>query len=1806
MSEPTRLSTPPPLEDGDTTLTAINPEDLPTHGSLDSSDTSLNTESTSTDPVSPDEEQALDSSEVLELQGFIDKKDWIMEKIKVLEQMPPIQVFVGLHSVKASSDVVDGLPSRDVLKQWLAEHDVIEKETEIFDTGELKKLRTFTRAATKRNLSPEDTDLIELTLTTIYELDKLLHLLRDRSENLDLLGTRISWEENRIAGWKESRAIVEDLQSFLEARGRWSPTVYETSMATAVNEEPSPVPAAGGKSLARRSSVTSLASMASASSHALTSASGAFSRTSRFKLAESLSRDAAQFSARVATLRHGKVNAAGKILDKLIDNSRKPVPDEILDEQDLLEEKLTEMDDINKFVMNITMQWRKADEIYVETVKDQNGAQALLDDIEDAKAQLPDSELSALFCSRAETFLKRLAMRGNPTTGSFPKPVHHLFPDQQGANTLITRILSDEIASARHLVAQAEREAKDYRASYKAVKRVQDILDQADVSLEVLQSVLNRLEHGVDSTEGDGSPLDLMDEGCLQPTRHSVFLALLPSIFEEADKHCKLAEEALRSSRPAILAVRALDLNVSFCDNAASRMQDLSELLQRVLSVREAVTGKANRLRESRKIWSSMEACLQQVSDLKRELGETMEQARWRQQCAIEGAPPTPESPQPVGLPGSSLNNGFDPSTASQMSNLDRMITESVRMPFQSLSPTLEQPLRTKFDDGITTLSDALNQVRKMATLLDSVKDQHSVMVAVQEDFHALQVRIEQANIRLEDAIEGISPPSADLSAAIETETALAAEVSSIRSDVKIFVDQLALKVPMVARSSNHTSGDKVTFAPKRFSSVDLRLGAHPTSNVIELPFDLHQLDDAVRNDCNTFALRVNGASQSLDHKVAQLHFVVLAADATRKLGAVEERLITASTELVTMQASFADILGQHEKVEAMRAFLDEFDTSCLATKSEVNILFQAPRTVLASMEIFKRDRSNISSSTLLAKSKDLKGLEMRFAEWNQLAEAVRSSVVDAREAELARIEQERLAEEARLAAEAAEKARLEKERLEEEARRQAEELRLEEERKMREEAERLAEQARMEEEKRRLEEEERRIMEEQRLEQERKAKEEAERLAAEAAEHARLEQERLDAEARALEDQKRAAEEERARQDAARLAAIEASRIEMEEKLRIAEEELAEERRLHQQRDLDLKKLRDAEEQRIKAQKSKAADKQRRGKGKEVATPIPSSPMETTAEDIFGLVVAPSSGYAEVSPELIELQNQIIDLRRRLRSLSINELVRPGSASSPVPSADQVAAVVDAFARLQDDVDTLPQSTESPTVTSELRSLRSDMQATAELLPHLYELVHFSSSVVCADGALSDLLEHVDSFPAAPTENLTSPHRSDPHASSHDQLTTRLAYTSSSVDEVSVKLIPVVHDSRAVREEARIRQTWSELHDMAQDRLLGKVSRPSSVVSSTRSVSRASSGATSRSSTRGGKHSKAGSYSALSLAHPRTNPSAPKRKPPTPSRRAVTGTPSSSTQLSTVSPGRSVSGSTLLQGTHASRQRTTSFTPSQKTGTPRRPSSSLSTRPRTSLSVKRSTSPASISTSSYTSSLGTFSRAPRLSTPARPSPRKAYVANPKSKLDMAVGDVVNKLPAHINVQADSWKDQSGKYWIGDTSVSQEPKLCFCRILRSQTVMVRVGGGWTELSKFIHNHFADSFRIVGESPPRFGGPSREEKWISSATLLQDQPSTILESPPEPPKTPEPSSRRIPSFSISSPSGASPRSLRSTPSSHGSPSTSNLTALQFMRRADDAELSSGPLGLLRPATPTRQTRARASVPNTPNRNSIWRP
>ena len=76
--------------------------------------------------------------------------------------------------MRSSAEDVPGLPTRAELQKWIAEHDVIEKETEIFDTGELTKLRQLT----KGNFLSSFIQYVLLTSLSIQPLHNETFLLK--------------------------------------------------------------------------------------------------------------------------------------------------------------------------------------------------------------------------------------------------------------------------------------------------------------------------------------------------------------------------------------------------------------------------------------------------------------------------------------------------------------------------------------------------------------------------------------------------------------------------------------------------------------------------------------------------------------------------------------------------------------------------------------------------------------------------------------------------------------------------------------------------------------------------------------------------------------------------------------------------------------------------------------------------------------------------------------------------------------------------------------------------------------------------------------------------------------------------------------------------------------------------------------------------------------------------------------------------------------------------------------------------------------------------------------------------------------------------------------------------------------------------------------------------------------------------------------------------------------------------------------------------------------------------------------------
>ncbi|KAG6903352.1 hypothetical protein C0995_013105 [Termitomyces sp. Mi166 len=1871
--------------------------------------------------ISSDEEQALESHEVIELQTFSERKVWIEEKIKFLEQMAPVEVFAGLDAVRASAERVPGVPTANELKQWITEHDAIEKETEIFDRGELTKLRQLTKAAAQRNLSTADTDLIELALTTIYELDKLLHLLRDRSENLELLATRLSWEETRIAAWVDRRTILEDLQTFLDTRVRWTPSVYE-SVSMRGDETPD---------LKRRSSIASLASASSDTS----SSSFGLSRGARFKLAESLSHDAAQFAGRVTSLRHGKISAAGKILDKLIDQSRKPVPDELLDEQDKLEEQgIAEMENLGK-----------ADEIYVETMMDKTTAQNLFEEIETAKLHHPTARQSASFISRADALIRRLVSRGNPAsfTSTFPFPEHPLFIDQRNSNQMLAQFLSSEIVTTSTIARKADDAAKAYRTAFEAVKRIEDLTTPAQEFSDTLSGILAQLQGGILAAEGDSSPPNLTSTNCLELNKHSAFLALFPTILQQFSHTAEKSKQILRHSVPAMLDLDHPGVDEEFTNTARSYFRELEITLNLVQAASEDMTARCERLTEARRLNNILKETMNSLEDIERRISASIETQRWRRVTAlpsqVHSVYPQPSLSPPTGASHAEY--------VQELLRIDYYVDREVDGPLRLLVETLEDPLKLYLTQQSSVLRGFMDNIEKQGTLLGSIQRQTAMIKAVYEEFRNVQRDIEVLKNRFQARTQEILSDEPVNGSVSQGDADLQTDFNATQAEVTRYVNRLSDRILFVSQNPSSTS----THINSNASPLEKN---QPAS--LDSKFDLPALDSAVRADSNSFAMTLSVHVEELNQYLVQYHLAGIAKEVDVVLVSTAAHIDRLIGNLVTAKFSLSETSsGSDDITLPLDTLFRDIEQVLQHDNTHIERSVSQARDLLQKMDAVSKAK-DISAHEALYTSrfKSFNDVAAHHKTWERDARALLDEIRQKYTSEIKRIAEEQRQQAERDQDEAGDAERLrmeqelEKEKNAQDLLKQGEgERHVAERAQMKQtslgfeensvlEDEPLSEKCPLSENDQgdypmkervvvknlgtkgswrsqvdRLDEEMRGQIEKDAMSEEAESYQEEERVGLDSGERCaakqlrRFEDEEVCNQSESGREatkgiQTVSSEEERTceqvqQRDDGKAASKEIHRLDTQVEDQVASkvivdsdpsawntaqkakrdylqtepaskdglrnedcipigQHLLDDNINHlsgksqeniisipslepyiaqgQTRVLEIKD-RPVDKTTLASHQTKSGQRQtedehrdqslglhrslKRNCSTNDSTSSPTSYRPKTRslieEDVFGLHI--TSRISSKRKEMHDLQAQILAFRRRLRSMNINEIARPRKSSSHLPDMDQSKKMAREFSRISSGVSLLPRSATDSSVDVELRSLRTELEGSAELLKKVEELARLAEDVQKCDVALSDLLEHIDSYPASPKAVLSSSHMTLLEATPEERLTARIAFTRSAMEIMITNFAGVSTDLRAISEKTRILQTWSELEDMAHDLLGGWKSRSASAISS-RPSSRRNSGV-SNTQTRTAQKTSPYSNLIVSSTSPHPRLSLPQRPN---SRRAVSGGPVESqsrpvSQLSNLSSNRAVSGpfrASVYSSTFASRQRTSSLSNSHSSPTV----PSVHSRAQTA-QHSRVASPTGSDVSSYSRPIhshtrsstsvsgSSWARAPRNSLSSiAPSPknrsvipRKTYVADPKNKLDVAVGDVVNKLPVDINVEgvAETWKDQSGKYWIGN----QDPKLCFCRILRSQTVMVRVGGGWSELSKFIRDHFADSFCLLPESPPRFG--SSEEKWISSSTLVET-PAEII-TPPVPPRTPEPTVPFMPSFSISTPNGKSPRSLHSasnSPSTKGSP----LTPLQFIRRADVDSI-------LRPGTPSKPPttlipRGAMTQTHTLTRNSIWRP
>lgn len=545
------------------------------------------------------------------------------------------------------------------------------------------------------------------------------------------------------------------------------------------------------------------------------------------------------------------------------------------------------------------------------------------------------------------------------------------------------------------------------------------------------------------------------------------------------------------------------------------------------------------------------------------------------------------------------------------------------------------------------------------------------------------------------------------------------------------------------------------------------------------------------------------------------------------------------------------------------------------------------------------------------------------------------------------------------------------------------------------------------------------------------------------------------------------------------RLAEIEVVRIEEERKA--AELKAEEEKRilgLEQER-LEANKLQEAQEiEQVRIETLKQAEVIRSIRIEEEAI-VSAASLSQDLDDVFGpIVINPFPVVDEEDTSDVE-QSPIMHFSSKLSNVLVDHW-QDQQIFYQLPSISDAQHLAQQLAPLQAQLQDIKSQDDSFDYVSIKLELRRKTLAIAQIDC----LAQFKSKVELADDAFSNLLTSIDHATPGMLDNLKESDNLDFESSSVISISEALRVAGNAITVVRKHSIPLLEDSRVLSHIRRLELTFDDMSGMIED-LTPRRSLSSASASSTysnsriptpsrsiRSVSASSSHQPMSNSSSSRPPSSLFSSSSSTFTRNGSKPSLQSYNTPTQRKRhsssassavssIVSGTPRPSRihsnpnatprAFAVPSSTKNAFGMSFGQSTASRKSAITSSTPTRRDR-----ASSIQNR------NGLDTSPAFSHPTGASSRKSTFASSPTLSPSTLfTKTKQRYKSNPNSVIDVALGKVINDFPGIVCAKAaeNNTQSESGMYWIGDVN----PKLYFCRILRSKNIFLRTGGGWLNL-----------------------------------------------------------------------------------------------------------------------------------------------
>lgn len=685
--------------------------------------------------------------------------------------------------------------------------------------------------------------------------------------------------------WRDRQSLLSDLETFVR-RARWSPSSYDVYPEFQQDDEGLPpsrtTPPRSPTPAYQRIRTTSTSSLPGSTNPSivipqslLPSRHTDFSRTHRFNLAESLSREAAGYASRVMNFKSSRVTVAANTLEKLIAVSREKVPDEILNEQDRLEVKSSVLDGLGRFGMNIAMQWIKADQSFGDLKRIQALALALQEEINKAKALHPSLRLQEAFQSRLAALNTKVSTVVDPSSSrSFPRPLHPAYADQHASNQYILSVLGLEVCKVKTMASDTAGAVEEYQARYASVCHIDKLVQDMRAISTRLATASTRLHQGTASKDGDGTPIDLSTEACLEPMRHMVYLASVPALTWELDEADEAADRAISGSRGTLHDLQEdgvkVDPTLKASVDAAVLQLEADRL--KAENILDEVTAKSEFLREARSFWITIQDKLQLVATTKKEVTDAAEVQRWTSITTTADEDEDEDDFTMVDKPEepSSSSTVVDIAPAELHRRVDEISSQvaGVLSPRQSqLLPALQPRLAEHIAKAFDHLVQEIAVVREGIRMWEEIVGQARIMGEVRDHAMVLRGKVDDMKAKLASTRRAVANETVlvDGSALIAKQVLISSQFERLQDDIGRFTQDLPSRIPLF---TTNLEPDAPRFLPYTSPS------GHKVAAAKMFTFSLPELDEDVKTDANALASSLTESITTMSTQLTHLRII--------------------------------------------------------------------------------------------------------------------------------------------------------------------------------------------------------------------------------------------------------------------------------------------------------------------------------------------------------------------------------------------------------------------------------------------------------------------------------------------------------------------------------------------------------------------------------------------------------------------------------------------------------------------------------------------------------------------------------------------------------------------------------------------------------------------------------------------------------------------------------------------------------------------------------------------------------------------